>query len=116
MLKKSLSVGLVILIFIFIIIFSIPHDKTYVVEEIISPTKIKLSNNIIFEIKNLENFDDKFSENNKILASKNGITEEEAAIIRTDIQIKREMAVAVNGDVALVNKNIVQQMKESDHF
>jgi hypothetical protein len=44
--------------------------------------------------------------------AENGITEEEAAIIRTDIQIKREMAVAVNGDVALVNKNIVQQMKE----
>lgn len=81
MLKKSLSIGFVILVFIFIMIFSFPRDKKYFVEEIKSPIEIKLSNNRIFKITDLETFDDKFSMHNKVLAFQNGITEEEAFIL-----------------------------------
>ena len=81
MLKKSLSIGFVILVFIFIMIFSFPRDKKYFVEEIKSPIEIKLSNNRIFKITDLETFDDKFSMHNKVLAFQNVITEEEAFIL-----------------------------------
>lgn len=81
MLKKSLSIGFVIFVSLFIIIFSITREKVYFVEEILSPTEIKLSGNKIFKINDLETFDHKFTEHNRILANKNDITEEEAFII-----------------------------------
>lgn len=46
------------------------------------------------------------------LVADGGITEEEAAIIRSDIQIKRELTTVVNGDPALINENVVSQLKD----
>ena len=42
-----------------------------------------------------------------------GISNEEASVIRSDIQIKRELAVAVNGDATQIDQNIVEQLRES---
>lgn len=46
------------------------------------------------------------------LVADGGISEEEAAIIRSDIQIKRELTVVVNGDPTLINENVVSQLKD----
>ena len=79
--KKRLSLIFVILIFLFIIIFMIPRDKVYYVEEVKSPVEIKLSDNKVFKLNGLESFDDKYTEHNRALSQKLGISEEEAFVL-----------------------------------
>ena len=79
--KKSLSIVFVIFIFIYIVVFLIPHDKVYRVVEIKSPLEIRLSNNRDFYLKDLESFDANFSNKNKELAKILNISEEEAFVM-----------------------------------
>jgi len=79
--KKSLSIVFVILIFIFIIVFQIPHDKVYRVVELKSPLEIKLSGNKDFKLNDLDSFDTRFSEKNKELSKSLNISEEEAFVL-----------------------------------
>ena len=43
MLKKSLSIVFIVLMFVSCSIFLIPHDKTFIVKEVISPVSFVLS-------------------------------------------------------------------------
>ena len=52
-----------------------------------------------------------FSAIDRLLAD-GGISDEEAAIIRSDIQIKRELAGVVSGDATLVTENVVGQLRD----
>lgn len=47
-----------------------------------------------------------------LLVAEGGITEDEASIIRTDIQLKRELTDVVKGDASLVDRNQIINMKE----
>ena len=57
-----------------------PREKECSVKEVISPVEIVLDNGENFYIKDVETFDGYYSEKNRILAKKFGITEEEAFI------------------------------------
>ena len=77
MLKKNLSIIFVIVLFLFTVIYIMPHDNIQEVVEVNSPINLKLEKtDFLFE--GLDTFDSKFSEHNKILATKLGISEEEA--------------------------------------
>lgn len=80
MLKKILSVSIILVLFIWCAIFIEPHDKVYKVIGVKSPTDIVLQNRE-FRIKDFETFDSRFTLRNKELAAKNGITEEEAFVL-----------------------------------
>lgn len=80
MLKKILSVSIILVLFIWCAIFIEPHDKVYKVIGVKSPTDIVLQNRE-FRIEDFETFDSKFTLRNKELAAKNGITEEEAFVL-----------------------------------
>ena len=47
--KKNLSIAFVILIFLFCVIFIIPHDKAYKITDVISPNSFVLNNGKIFK-------------------------------------------------------------------
>ena len=79
--KKNLSIVFVILIFLFCVIFIIPHDKTYKVIDVISPNSFVLNNGKIFKISEIETFDNEFSEKNLYLAQNLGISEVDAFIM-----------------------------------
>ena len=80
MLKKNLNIILVTLLFFVLIIFFIPRDKFYVVENVLSPTSFQLDK-LDFVIDDLESFDDKFTLHNAELAKKLNISETEAFIL-----------------------------------
>lgn len=80
MLKKILSISLVIFMFLACVIFYVPHDKTYSVKEVKSPTLFLLDNGE-FSFDNFETFDDKFTEHNKKLALQNDMSETEAFLM-----------------------------------
>lgn len=80
MLKKYLDIILVVLLFFVLIIFFIPRDKFYIVENVLSPTNFQLDK-LNFIIDDLESFDDKFTLHNAELAKKLNITETEAFIL-----------------------------------
>ena len=46
------------------------------------------------------------------LLANDGITEEEAALIRSDIQIRRELVEIVSGDTSQVGENLVSQLRD----
>ena len=76
---KTLTATLVILL---LIAFSLlPKDKEFCVKNVISPTEIQLNNNEILKFDDIQTFDASYSPKNKELATKLGITEDEAFII-----------------------------------
>ena len=76
---KTLTATLVILL---LIAFSLlPKDKELCVKNVISPTEIQLNNNEILKFDDIQTFDASYSPKNKELATKLGITEDEAFII-----------------------------------
>lgn len=80
MLKRTLSISVIVVSFLVCAIFFVPHDKTYFVKEVKSPIEMTL-NNGVFVFNGFETFDDRFTEHNKILASKNNMTETEAFLL-----------------------------------
>lgn len=80
MLKKILSIAFVILMFAISAVFFIPHDKTYSVLDVKSPTEIVLDSGI-FKLEDLDSFDSAFTEHNRRLAKKLDISEEEAFVL-----------------------------------
>ena len=80
MLKKNLSILAIVISFIYIIIFFVPHDKEYRVIKVFSPLKVVLDKEV-FELPNMQTFDSEYTENNLELAKKLEITEEEAFIL-----------------------------------
>ncbi len=66
--------------FISCAVFLVPHDKTYKVIDVESPTNITLDNGN-FELKELDCFDSAFTQHNKELARHLGITEQEAFLL-----------------------------------
>lgn len=76
---KTLTATLVILL---LIAFSrLPKEKEFCVKNVISPTEIQLNNDKILKFDNIQTFDASYSQKNKELATKLGITEDEAFII-----------------------------------
>lgn len=80
MLKKKLSIAIILLIFFTIVLFFIPYDKHYKVQDVLSPTHFKLDNRD-FILNDLDSFDSEFTMHNKELANKLNLSEEEAFII-----------------------------------
>ena len=66
--------------FVICSIFIVPHDKIYIVNDVISSDVFKLDNNI-YKLKNIETFDTTFSDKNRELAEKFNITENEAFVL-----------------------------------
>ena len=58
-----------------------PKDEELRVKTAISPTKIEFENENYLSISDIQTFDSDFSQKNKTLAQKFGITEEEAFVI-----------------------------------
>ncbi len=79
MLKKKISAIFIICIFILSSIFLIPQDKNYRVQEVLSPVEFALETGV-FKYDDLDSFDSKFTQKNKILAQKLNITEQEAFV------------------------------------
>lgn len=76
---KTLTATLVTLL---LIAFSLlPKDKEFCVKNVISPTEIQLDNDEILKFDDIQTFDASYSPKNKELATKLGITEDEAFII-----------------------------------
>ena len=76
---KTLTATLVILL---LIAFSLlPKEKEFCVKNVISPTEIQLNNDEILKFDNIQTFDASYSSKNKELATKLGISEDEAFII-----------------------------------
>lgn len=80
MLKKSLSIAFILVMFLACVIFAVPHDKTFKVLDVETPTKIILENGE-FEFEDLDSFDSTFTAHNKELAKKLNITETEAFVL-----------------------------------
>ena len=80
MLKKTLSAAVVLVLFVVSTLFLAPHDKTYKVLEIKTPTNLVLENGE-FVLDEYDSFDSTFTEHNKMLAKKFNITEIEAFIL-----------------------------------
>lgn len=80
MLKKKISILVILVLFILCLIFLAPHDKTYKILEVKSPKHLVLENgDFIFE--DLDCFDSVFTSHNKELASQLNISETEAFVL-----------------------------------
>ncbi len=80
MLKKKISILVILVLFILCLIFLVPHDKTYKILEVKSPKHLILENgDFIFE--DLDCFDSVFTSHNKELASQLNISETEAFVL-----------------------------------
>ncbi len=80
MLKKTLSIVFIIILCLLCVIFLAPHDKTYKVLEVKSPIHLVLDNGD-FKLNNFDTFDFNYTEHNKILANKLGISEKETFVL-----------------------------------
>mgnify|MGYP002711123886 FL=1 len=69
------------LILLLITFSFLPKDKEFCVKNVISPTEIQLDNDEILKFDDIQTFDANYSLKNKELATKLGITEDEAFII-----------------------------------
>ena len=76
---KTLTATLVILLLIAFLL--LPKEKEFCVKNVISPTEIQLNNDKILKFDNIQTFDASYSSKNKELATKLGISEDEAFII-----------------------------------
>ena len=81
--KEHLVVfGLIVSFLVFVIFnFNFDNIEKLNVEDVILPNKIKLENDNVFIISNLENFDTEYSRKNETLAKKFNLTEDEAFIL-----------------------------------
>lgn len=79
MLKKKISIAFVIILFVISSVLTISQDRIYKVLEVKSPVNLLLDKGY-FSFNDLETFDTTFTEHNKNLALKFGISEEEAFI------------------------------------
>lgn len=79
--RKACYIATLLILFILFLLFLYPKDDEYVVQKVISPCEIVLNDGQVFRIKDLETFDAGFSAKNKKLASKLGLTEEDAFVI-----------------------------------
>ncbi len=80
MLKKKISILVILVLFVLCLIFLAPHDKTYKILEVKSPKHLVLENgDFIFE--DLDCFDSVFTSHNKELASHLNISETEAFVL-----------------------------------
>lgn len=80
MLKKSLSIAFVILIFVISSIYFVPHDKIYKITQVNSPVSFEFGDKN-FYINDLDTFDSSFTSKNRNIANKIGISEQEAFIL-----------------------------------
>ena len=69
------------LILLLIAFSHLPKDKEFCVKNVITPTEIQLDNDEILKFDDIQTFDANYSLKNKELATKLGITEDEAFII-----------------------------------
>ncbi len=109
--RKTLSFIIIILLFIFTQIFFVPHDKTYRISKIISPTNFVFDNNQEFSIENLKTFDSTFSTYNKKIAEELNISEEEAFILGN--LAKQWATNLMNGRNVLIKNNDLIYFKYS---
>lgn len=80
MLKKSLSIAFVILMFVISSIYFVPHDKIYKITQVNSPVSFEFGDKN-FYINDLDTFDSSFTSKNRNIANKTGISEQEAFIL-----------------------------------
>ena len=80
--KNKIKTLTAIILILSLLGFSLmPKDEELRVKTAISPTKIEFENENHLSISDIQTFDSDFSQKNKTLAQKFGITEEEAFII-----------------------------------
>ena len=77
--KGFLILFLILLYLLFLMFF--PGEKPIKIEQILSPCEFILSDNKIFKLQDFQCFDSNFTENNKVLASKLNLNEDEAFIL-----------------------------------
>ena len=77
---KKISVAILILLLLLSGILFFPKKKDFYVKQVISPTQIVLSDDEMLTISGVETFDAFYSEKNRLLAKKFGISEYEAFI------------------------------------
>ena len=122
MLKKNLkkiSLITIFLIFILSAVFICPHDKTYVVQDVITPKEIVLNGQKII-LSDYDSFDSEFTEHNKTLASKLNISEVDAFIIgnlgkywTSNLLKGRHVYIKENGDLIYLKYNYTDKFKYS---
>ena len=79
--KKNLSIVFILLMFLFCVIFIIPHDKTYKIVNVISANTFILNSGKVFKVDEIETFDNKFTPKNKDLAKDLHISEIDAFLL-----------------------------------
>ncbi len=80
MLKKSLSIAFVILMFVISGLYFVPHEKVYKITQVNSPVSFEFGSKN-FYINDLDTFDSSFTSKNQKLAKEIGISEQEAFIL-----------------------------------
>lgn len=80
MLKKSLSIAFVILMFVISVVYFVPHEKVYKITQVNSPVSFEFGDKS-FYINDLDTFDSSFTSKNRDLANKIGISEQEAFVL-----------------------------------
>ena len=74
--------------------------------------KYKLIEQAMLAIEPTSTFLSAFYKEIAILQSEGNLTEEEATIISTDIQLRRELVVVTNGDASNINSDVVLEMRD----
>ena len=105
MLKKKLSITFIIIMFIVSFVLFVPHEKTYKVEDVISPIDIVLENGN-FKINDFDCFDSFYSDKNKKLSKELGISEDEGFVLGNlgkywaeNLLKNRKVHIDKNGDL-----------------
>ena len=75
--------------------------------------KYKLIENALLAMEPSPTFLNAFYAEVDRLLAENEISDEEAAVIRTDIHIRRDIVAAVNGDPTQINENTVHKMRDN---
>ena len=75
--------------------------------------KYKLIENALLAMEPSPTFLNVFYAEVDRLLAENEISDEEAAVIRTDIHIRRDIVAAVSGDPTQINKNTVHKMRDN---
>ena len=79
--KKKISSLIVISLFLLSAIFLVPHNKSCRVKDVLSPIHLILDNNEEISYSEYDCFDSGFTEHNKMLAKKLGISEPDAFVM-----------------------------------
>ena len=107
------------LILLLITFSFLPKDKEFCVKNVISPTEIQLDNDEILKFDDIQTFDANYSSKNKELATKLGITEDEAFIVGNlakywsqNLLIGRDVLVE-NGDLIYYKYSYQKKLENS---